>query len=187
MRAVVVAIVAIVVIGVCAGCAPKPAALASVAVAPATPLAQLEASRDLDGVLVGPAAGQVTVAVVIASWCRACRHELVAFDTLRTDHPRVRWLGVNYVGHEEYARRGDAKAIRALARELPWLRVVPADDMLFDAVGAPSKIPTVIVYDARGNQVARYDRRERAPPSAEELGALLRSIAGTDIGTGAGE
>jgi hypothetical protein len=182
MRAVVV----IVVLGVSA-CASQPAAVAPVTAAHATPLSQLEASRDLDGVVIGPAAGQITVAVVIASWCRACRHELVVFDSLRTDHPSVRWLGVNYVGHEGYAGRGDATTIRALAREVPWLRVVPADDKLFDAVGAPSKIPTVIVFDARGSQVARFDRHARAPPGADELGALLRSLARSDVGTGTDE
>jgi hypothetical protein len=184
MRALAV-VTAVPVAGACAACASRPAPVTPMSAAPtpiATALAQLEASRDLDGVIVGPAAGQITVAVVIASWCRACRHELVVFDALRTDHPRVRWLGVNYVGHEEYARRGDATTIRALARELPWLRVVPADDKLFDAVGAPSKIPTVIVYDARGEQVARYDRHERAPPTADEPGALLRSLAGSPSG-----
>jgi thiol-disulfide isomerase/thioredoxin len=175
------AFVVVVIVALGAACASQPGAFAVTTAAPtplATPFAQLEASRDLDGMLVGPAHGQITVAVVIASWCQACRHELAVFDTLRAAHPGVRWLGVNYQGHEEYAGRGSAETIRALARTAPWLRVVPADDRLFDAIGAPSKIPTVIVYDGRGSQVARYDRHERAPPTAEELDALLRSITG---------
>lgn len=135
----------------------------------------IEASRDLDGALIGRA-GTPTVVVVLASWCGPCREELRVFDRLRATHPRVRWIGINYKHHEEYAERGDAGSIRALAATVPWLRIVPADDTLFDAVGSPSKIPTVIVYDGHGTLAARYDRHERTPPTAAELDALLRRL-----------
>jgi thiol-disulfide isomerase/thioredoxin len=135
--------------------------------------AQLEASRDLDGKPVGASDAPATVVMVMASWCRACRHELAMFEALRVTHPRVRWLGVNYKQHEEYDQRGGAESIRTLANEVPWLRVVPADEALYTAVGRPAKIPTVLVFRG-GELVARFDRVERAPPTQDELEALLR-------------
>ena len=170
MRALVVAVIA-------AGCAAQPVApqatpsTTPASAAPST-LAQLEASRDLDGNLVG-ASSVPTVVIVMASWCRACREELALFDQLRSAHPHVRWLAVNYKQHEEYDRRGNASAIAALAHEVPWLRVVPAEEALYIAIGRPTKIPTVLVFRDRA-LVARFDRSERAAPSQDELDALLR-------------
>jgi thiol-disulfide isomerase/thioredoxin len=139
---------------------------------PPSTLAQLEASLDLGGNVIG-ASDAPTVVIVMASWCRACREELARFDQLRASHPRVRWLGVNYKQHEEYDGRGNASAIAALAHEVPWLRIVPAEEALYTAVGRPAKIPSVLVF--RGRQlVARFDRERRAAPTHAELDALLR-------------
>jgi thiol-disulfide isomerase/thioredoxin len=153
---------------------PTPASTTPASTTPAsTTLAQLEASRDLDGQMVGASDAPATVVVVMASWCSACRAEIAMFDRLRAAHPHVRWLAVNYKQHEEYDRRGDSQAIRAFAQKVPWLRVVPADDALYSAVGRPSKIPTVLVF--RGQKlVARFDRSERAAPDQDELADLLR-------------
>lgn len=144
-------------------------------------LALVEASRDLDGVVVGagPAAPSATIVVVFASWCGHCKVELAVVGALRSAHPRVRILGVNYRGHEEYDGRGDAQAVRAyVASSAPWLRVVPAGEPLFDALGRPPMVPTLYVYDRAGTLAARYDRRERAMPDAGELGGLLRRLGG---------
>jgi thiol-disulfide isomerase/thioredoxin len=137
-----------------------------------SPLAQLDASRDLDGNVIGNSDAP-TIVIVMASWCRACRHELAMFEQLRASHPDVRWLGVNYKQHEEYDQRGNAESIRALAHEVPWLRIVPADEALYTAVGRPTKIPTVLVFRT-GKLVARFDRSQREPPTQDELDALLR-------------
>ncbi len=48
--------------------------------------AQLEASPDLDGTVVGGSAS-TTVVIVMASWCSHCRDELAVFDTVRAHHP----------------------------------------------------------------------------------------------------
>ena len=144
-------------------------------IAPSAPtaLAQLEASRDLDGVVVGH--GETpTVVVVLASWCEHCKAELRELDAIRAHH--VRLIGVDYRGHEEYDHRGGADAIRAFARATPWLRIVPVDDTLFDALGRPPLIPTIYVYDRAGALVQTFDRRQRTPPDRAELAALLERL-----------
>ena len=139
-------------------------------------LSQIEAARDLDGHAVGTAA-RPTLLVVFASWCASCRHELDVLAALRTTHPELRILGIDYRGHEDYDHRGDAAAVRAyVAGIAPWLRVVPIDDVVFEALGRPPMIPTIFVYDRRGELVATFDRRDRLPPGAAELEPLLARI-----------
>ncbi|MCB9563419.1 MAG: TlpA family protein disulfide reductase [Kofleriaceae bacterium] len=178
--------------GLIAGCAPlpppdgpdaaRPPATAPTAAAPITDphdaYPMLITARDLDGQPLGDAGGRATVAVVFASWCVHCRHEMEVLGTLLDARADLRVVGVNYREHEEYDDRGDSDAVRAFVRDrAPWLRVVPADDALFRALGAPPKVPTVYVYDGRGALVAMYDRRDRPAPEAAELGALLDRLA----------
>jgi thiol-disulfide isomerase/thioredoxin len=153
----------------CATAEPVPA------IAPAAPtvLAQLEASADLDGVVVGHA-DTPTIVVVLASWCEHCKAELHELDAIRS-HP-VRLIGVNYRGHEEYDHRGNSVAIRAFAQGTPWLRIVPIDDAMFDALGRPPLIPTIYIYDRAGALVQTFDRRQRTPPSHDELVGLLARL-----------
>lgn len=145
--------------------------------APPTLLAKLEASADLDGQLVGPSDAPATIAVVFASWCSHCKTELAILDGLRVSHPGVRVLGINVRAQEEYADRGSTEAVRAyVLASAPWLRVVPADDALFTALGRPPKVPTLYVFDRRGALVETFDRRTRAMPTADELDRLLRQL-----------
>jgi len=136
-------------------------------------LARIEASTDLDGTVVGTTEGP-TLVIVFASWCEHCHKELAEIETLRAAHPTLRVLGLNYRGHEEYDGRGNAAAVRRYITEhAPWLRVVPADDTLFDLLGRPPVVPTLYLYDRAHDLVASYSRRERAMPDAGELGDLL--------------
>jgi thiol-disulfide isomerase/thioredoxin len=152
------------------------------AVQPRNPhqLAAIEASADLDGAVIGPGGEQATtIVIVFASWCTHCHRELEVLAKLRSSHPKLRVLGVNYRGHEEYDHRGNAQAVRRyVATRAPWLRVVPADDRLFDVLDRPEKVPALYVYDRNGALVARYDRRDRAMPDGAELRDLLRRIGG---------
>jgi thiol-disulfide isomerase/thioredoxin len=136
-------------------------------------LAEIEATRDLDGRLVGATDGP-TLVIVFASWCPHCRDELVELDSIRSHH--VRMLGVNYRGHEEYDHRGNSVAVRAFADRTPWLRVVPIDDAVFTALGSPAQIPTMYIFDRTGALVQTYDRRARKPPSRDELVAVLARL-----------
>jgi thiol-disulfide isomerase/thioredoxin len=163
-------LVSAVVLSGCASSAPAPAS------PPPSPppnvLAQLDASADLDGTIVGHS-DQPTLVVVFASWCPHCKAELGELEPLRT---RVRMLGVNYRGHEDYAGRGGPAAVRAFAQRTPWLRVVPIDDALFAALGSPPQIPTIFVFDRKGALVASYSRKLRPPPDRAELAAVIDKL-----------
>jgi thiol-disulfide isomerase/thioredoxin len=136
-------------------------------------LAQVEASTDLDGAVVGHGDAP-TLLIVFASWCEHCRTELVELAALRSHH--VRMLGINYRGHEDYAGRGGATAVRAFAQRTPWLRVVPIEDALFAALGSPPQIPTLYVFDRNGALVASYSRKLGPPPDRAELAAVLDKL-----------
>jgi thiol-disulfide isomerase/thioredoxin len=156
---------------------PAPPASAPAAT-PATALDRVLAAPDLDGAAPGadPAA-RATVVIVFASWCTYCRAALAQLGELRGEHAGLRVIGVNAREHEEYDARGDAAAVRAyVADHAPWLRVVPADDALFAALGRPPRIPTMFVYDGAGALVQTYDRSERPPPAKAELTALLARL-----------
>jgi len=136
----------------------------------------IEAAIDLDGQLVGPLrrGESATVAIMFASWCGPSRTEMPVIATLRSRHPELRVLGINYRAHEEYDGRGSAAAVRAfLAEEAPWLRVVPADEALWASLGAPPKIPTIYIFDREGAFVRAFDRRTDPIPSLAELEAAL--------------
>ncbi len=175
-------IVPLIAITACTRPAPVPPARPAPAATPAPrgadQLLRIEASPDLDGKRVGTTTGP-TLVIVFASWCPHCHDELDEIAKLRAAHPLLRVLGVNYRGHEEYDHRGNAEAVRRYVVEhAAWLRVVPAGDALFDALGRPSAVPTLYIYDRDRALVASYSRRERAMPDADELDALLRRIGG---------
>lgn len=160
---------------------PPPAAPAAPVRDPALTL--IEATPDLDRAVVGPAPAGApgTVAILFASWCGPCRQTLAALDRALAAVPGARVVGINYRPHEEYSGWGDAAAVRAyIAANAPWLRVVPADEPLFVALGRPPKVPTIFVYDRAGALVTKFDRREREPPDEVELTAVLRELAARD-------
>jgi thiol-disulfide isomerase/thioredoxin len=138
-------------------------------------MARIEASRDLDGAAVGPSDAPATIVIVFASWCPHCKDELRVLDAVRSAH-RVRVLGVNYREHEDYDGRGGPAAVRAFARDVPWLRVVPIGDDVFAQLGSPPLIPTLFVYDHAGALIATFDRRDRPAPDRAELDALLAHL-----------
>jgi len=142
---------------------------------PATALGPVQAAADLDGRPVGAdPAVRATVIIVFASWCGHCQDELEILGALVRERPALRVIGVNYREHEEYDDRGSAWAVRAFVVDhAPWLQVVPAGEELFTALGRPPTVPTLYLYDARGELVEVYDRRERPEPSREELVAVL--------------
>lgn len=141
-------------------------------------VALLDAARDLDGEVVGPmGAEKATIAIVFASWCGHCKDELRELAVLRAERSDVRYLGVNYVAHEEYDGRGDAAAVRAMRDDLaPWLRVIPADEALWTRLGRPTKVPTLYVFDRHGALARTYDRRFDAIPRFDELDRLIASL-----------
>ncbi len=148
--------------------------------APTAPHADLlDAATDLDGQLIGRLAPtqRATVAIVFASWCGHCRDEIRVLEVLRANHPEVRFLGVNYIAHEEYDGRGDAIAVRDFVdQRAPWLRVVPADEGLWSGLGRPPKVPTIFVFDRSGALAKSYDRRVDPLPSFDDLDAVVTAL-----------
>jgi thiol-disulfide isomerase/thioredoxin len=138
----------------------------------------LDRAKDIDGVEIGPMGGEkATIAIVFASWCGHCRDHLRELAVLRAERTDIRYLGVNYVAHEEYDGRGDAAAVRAMRDDLaPWLRVIPADEALWTHLGRPPKVPTVYVFDRHGALAKTYDRRTDALPTFDELDRLISSL-----------
>lgn len=161
--------------------APPPTPAGNPARPPDGALVLIEASPDLDHRVVGRSDAPATIAIVFASWCVHCRGEFEVIARVRAAHPTSRVLGINYRGHEEYAGRGSDPAVRAyVAAHAPWLRVVPAGEALFQALGRPPKVPTIYIYDRAGALVARYDRRDRPLPGEDELAAVLRGLDAQD-------
>lgn len=137
------------------------------------------ASTDIAGQRVGELAGkEVTALVVFASWCSPCRAELAILDEIRQEEPRLRVIGINYTKYEEYAGLSNDSALRTfLAESAPWLQVVRADDTLMDGLGHPRKVPSLLIFNRRGQLVKTYLRARRRPPTKQELKAgILASI-----------
>ena len=140
-------------------------------------LAMIEASADIDGKPIGRTGARATIVVLMASWCGHCRAQLAVLEQIQAEHPNARIVGVNYKGHEEYDNRGGEAKLRAyIADAVPWLRVVPAGEALFGALGRPPFVPAVWVFDRDGALVEFYDRRERAPPTSNEITTLLAKL-----------
>lgn len=135
-------------------------------------LAYLETLPDMRGRALPPRAGAPrTVVMFFASWCVHCRHELDAFEKL--DLGGARMVLVN--AFEDYDDRGSTDDMRALLAErgIDWPVVVGNEDLRrrFDV----TKIPSVFIYDEGGREIAAYRRRDRGPPTTQELQAHLSS------------
>ena len=167
---------ALVVLAFLAGC-PQPHDTTPLPQPRARALAAIEASPDFDGRLIGTTDARATIVILMASWCGNCRAEIDVLWQLRQEHSRLRILAVSYKEHEEYDNRGNAQQLRAYIRDHAfWLRVVPAGEAMFDALGRPPFVPAVWVFDARGDLVKYFDRTHQAPPTKAELEALLAQL-----------
>lgn len=129
---------------------------------------------DMKGARVGPlpADKQATLMVVFASWCGPCRHELATLGELRTKQPKLRIIGLN--AYEEWSNRSNIDRLKKfLGESAPWLRVVRADQKMLKRFGGVQKVPTVFVYDGQGRLVSEFRRSMRAPPTLDELEAVV--------------
>lgn len=107
--------------------------------------------RDGSSVAVGPEAGKVTLVHFWAVWCGPCRAELPTFVEFAraNEGDRLRWVAVandpSFDVVDEHLRKAGIEM-----------------DTLLDPRGATlgswnvSAIPTTIVLDGSGNELARY-------------------------------
>lgn len=163
----------------CSGPAGQPATAPARAKAPTAAdlergLQTLLGYRDLNGGEVGVKDGvKATAVLVFASWCRHCRKQLGHFEQLLQAHPQLRVLGVNYF---EDPIEGDARVRAYLAENAPWLQVVRADKPLFNALGRPTHVPSLYLYDGSGRLVRVYLPPRHSPPTMDELRSDITAL-----------
>jgi thiol-disulfide isomerase/thioredoxin len=127
------------------------------------------ASKTLAGHrLTGPGEHPI-VMVFFASWCGHCKRELSTLGQLRDEYPEIRIIGLN--AYEEFRGWSDKERLKAyLDANAPWLQeVVHADKQMLRDFGGIPKIPSLFVYDRRGQLVAEFRRNKRRLPSPDEL------------------
>lgn len=126
---------------------------------------QLLGYRDLQGQVMGQeASAKLTAVVVFASWCRYCRQEIDVLRDLSQVDSRLRLIGVNYY------EKDDGSRLRAYLRErAPGLRVVRADTGLWAALGRPTHVPTLYLFNGQGRLVAAYIPPHDKAPTMDEL------------------
>ena len=116
--------------------------------------------------------------VFFASWCGHCRTELGQLDRLRKRHPQLRIIGLN--AYEEFQEISDQEKLRSyIAENAPWLtEVVTANEAMRATFGKVPRIPSLFLYNNKGEVVAEF-RRDKGPPATEdELDqAIARAVA----------
>ena len=129
---------------------------------------------DLDGKVLGPKPEtRVTAVVVFASWCRHCREQMDYLHQLTRAYERLRVIGVSYY---ESPENGEQAVREYVEHNAPWLRVVRADEPLFHALGRPSHVPSLFLFDGAGKLLRTYLPPKRLPPKMDELRSQIEPL-----------
>lgn len=121
-----------------------------------------------------PAPGQVTVAILFASWCGHCHATLADLARLRATTD-IAVLGLSWSPFEGYDGMGDAERLAAFTiTTAPWMPVHELDASTYAALGRPTKVPSMFVYDAQGHLVRVFDRAHEGVPTRDELTAAIK-------------
>ena len=97
--------------------------------------------------------GRVVVLDFFATWCRPCRATIPKLNKI---YSRYRDRGVTVLGFS-LDKEGRDKVRRYVATQGVDFPVVIGDNRLAAELGQVEVLPTTIVLDTRGNQVARFE------------------------------
>ena len=127
--------------------------------------------------------GKVVLVSFFANWCPPCNIE---FKHLRDAHAAyhrkgLRIVAINYFEELDGFADGGARLDRFLTRHAPWYSVVKGNDAVAKKFADVTRIPTVFVFDRKGNLALHFIHRWKAKKTNLTMGELhgaLRPLLG---------
>lgn len=128
-----------------------------------------------DTVCVRPL-GEVVLLDLWATWCAPCKHQMAELRTVREEFPDVHMLSIT--------NEDDDRAVREFWRAYEGTWPVASDPALEtnDAFGV-NRIPTLLIFDARGAEVWRHVGLAAAETIADRLRRPAREYERGDART----
>ncbi len=134
----------------------------------------------LAGEPIGDLDGRIVVMTFFASWCPPCRGEFATLNTLRAayDRDKIAIIAVNHF--EDFGGlSSEARLMRFLDQTSPQFSVVMGNPPEIDRLWRVDRIPTVLVYDRRGDLAFRFIHArgaEKQQVTLEELAAAVEPL-----------
>lgn len=125
--------------------------------------------------------GKVVLVSFFASWCPPCNIEFQHLRDAQAAYHKagLRIVAVNYFEDLGGFSDGGVRLERFLERHTPWYSVVKGDDALAKRFANVTRIPTVFIFDRRGNQVLHFVhewKSKRTNLTMDELHTALKPL-----------
>ena len=117
-------------------------------------------------------AGKVVVVNVWATWCKPCVHEIPDLVAVQQAYEKKGAVLIGLLNDKV----DDSEIADYIDRMKINYPIVKMDDALYDAFGAPDRLPTTFVYDKSGH--LHYG--EPGIMTDERLGAMLDKLLAAD-------